>query len=238
VSLGTTPPKISTFAGGVADNNTDHGDGGPATNANLGSVVSVTVGPDGKVYIPDPGHYSIRVVDGGTITPWFTESYQHGNCVASVPSFYYADTHTVVRFASNGDAYVGGYICQGTNTSATYGILLRASGGTFTRIAGLSGGATTEGVLATNTNFPDFGDFIFDANGDIVVALLSDYRVRKIDKVSNAVTTIAGDGTFGYVGDYVAAASSRLYNPTKLASWPGGHLLIADQNNQAVRMIW
>jgi hypothetical protein len=244
VTLTSNPPKINTFAGGAVDNGTNHGDGGQAIDANLGNVVSVTVGPDGEVYIPDPDHYYIRVVaPDGTITKWFDQSYLHGNCVAGAPSFYYVEAHTTVRFAANGDAYIGGYICQGTTANATYGILLRAANGTFTRIVGLSTGTSTDDIDAIATLLPDIGDFIFDANGDLVVSTLSDDRVRRIDMSTKKIKTIVGDGTAGYAvgvnpADYVAATGVRVSNPNKLALWSGGHLLIADQDNYGVRMIW
>jgi len=244
VTLNSSPPKISTFAGGAVDNGTNHGDGGQAIEAAIGNPVSVTVGPDGEVYIPDTDHYYIRVVDSnGNINKWFDQSYQHGNCVAGVPSFYYAEAHTTVRFAANGDAYIGGYICQGTTANATYGILLRAANETFTRIVGLNTGTGTDDIDGIATLLPDLGDFIFDANGDIVITTLTDDRVRRLDMTTKKIKTIVGDGTAGYAvgvnpADYVAATGVRVSSPNNLALWPGGHLLIADQNNYSIRMIW
>lgn len=246
VTMNTSPPKISTFAGGAADNGTNHGDGGPATAANLGVVYSVTVGPDGKVYVPDTGR-GVRVVDGaGTITTWLGQNYPSG-CALNTPALYYTDTTTMVRFASNGDAYVSGRICEGASTSETKGIVVvPAAGGALTRIAGLSTGATTDGILATAALLPAFNDFIIDGSGNIFLALANTTngnRIRRIDNASKQITTIAGDGTAGYSvgsasGDYVASTTVRVYDPSRLALWPGGHLLIADDTNYTVRMIW
>ena len=58
--------KITTFAGGGTSG---LGDGGPATSANLGSVLGIAVDPQGTVYISDPGHNRVRQVSPrGTIT--------------------------------------------------------------------------------------------------------------------------------------------------------------------------
>jgi len=245
VSIDTSPPKISTFAGGTADNGTNHGDGGPAVSANLASAWAVTVGPDGKVYIPDSGR-GIRVVDAlGNISTWFPQSYQNGGCVLNTPSFYYTDTTTAVRFAANGDAYIGGRICEGATAGETHGIVLRsAANGTFTRIAGLAAGSANDNVLATAALLPGaFSDFIIDGSGNLVLALYTSNEIRRIDMSSKLITTIAGDGTGAYsVGtnpaDYVSSTTVRVYNASKLALWPGGHVLIADEANFATRMIW
>src|SRR5262249_40641403 len=146
--------NIDAFAGGGAVNAAPYGDGGQAVDANIGAPQSVALGPDGKVYIPDGSHYYIRVVDPGTgvISKWFTPTYPGSSCAAGVPSFSYPLANSSIRFKANGDAYIFGYICQGTDTGTTYGILLRAANGTITRIAGLNTGSTNENILAINAS--------------------------------------------------------------------------------------
>jgi sugar lactone lactonase YvrE len=243
-----TTGVITTLAGGGSVTTAPYGDGGDATSANIGAVQSVTVGPDGKVYIPDPDHYGIRVVDEyGTITTWVTPSYGNGNCVNGTVSFYYASADTTVRFTSNGGAYISGYICQGTTTNNTLGIVLRASNGTFTRVAGLYNGIQTENADATATTLPDISDFIIDGNGDLVLALYGNHKLRRITLTDGKINTIAGDGTAGYFqpgdvtsepGAYVPATGVRVYNPYKLALWPGGHVMFSDEYTYTTRMIW
>jgi hypothetical protein len=246
VSLATG--VINTLAGGGSVSTAPFGDNGPATDANIGSVYSVSVGPDGKVYIPDNAHYNIRVVDPDTniITSWVTATYPAA-CVNGVVSLRYADTHSAVRFTTGGAAYISGYICQGTTTSDTVGIALRAANGTMTRVAGLSSGITTENADAIATSLPDLSDFVLDGNGNLVLAMDSNHRVRSINLGTGKISTLAGDGFAGYAGAgdvsidpgaYVAASSARLNNPFKLAIWPGGHVLIADTTNYSTRMIW
>jgi hypothetical protein len=251
VDLGTG--IIDTLAGGGTVTTAPYGDGGQAADANIGSPQSVAVGPDGKVYFPDTAHYYFRVVDPATgiISKWFTPSYPSAGgagCTAGTPSMYYPVSSSSLRFKANGDAYMFGYICQGTDTSATYGVLLRAAAGTFTRIAGSTTGTTTEGILAVNASVPsDLSDIEIDENGDLVLALNSSHRVRKIDMATGKISTIVGDGTAGYAlpgdvtaepGAYVAATGVRVYNPFKLGIWPGNHLLIADEYTYTTRMIW
>jgi sugar lactone lactonase YvrE len=240
---------IETLAGGSTDNTAPYGDGGVGVDAHIGSVDSVTVGPDGKVYFPDKTHYRIRVVDPDTtiITTWLNGTYNTGSCLAGTVSLYYPTEHSAIRFAADGSAFISGYICQGTTATNTQGIIRRASNGTTTRILGLSTGAQTDNIDAIATLLPDLGDFILDANEDIVISTWTNLRVRKINMTTGKISTIAGDGTLGYFvtdlgngdpGAYEPASGVRFRYPSKLANWPGGHLLIADRDNYTVRMIW
>jgi len=238
---------IDTLAGGGSVSTAPFGDGGPATDANIYYPSAISVGPNSLVYIPDYGHNRIRVVDPvtGIITTWLA-----GNttCVNGTVQLYSVPQYGgAVRFAANGDVYVSGNLCQGTTTNTTLGIALRAPNGTMTRVAGLYPGVTTENADATAAALPGLSDFIFDANGDIILALNSDHRVRKVTMSNGKINTLVGDGTAGYSlpadvsaepGAYVAASAARVYNPFRLALWPGNHVLIADEYNYAARMIW
>lgn len=239
---------IDTLAGGGSVSTAPFGDGGPAVDANIYYPSSVSVDAAGLVYIGDYGHNRIRVVDPetGIITTWLAGT---SPCVQGTVSYYSVPQYGgVVRFTANGDAYITGNICQGTTTNNTLGIVLRAkSNGTMTRIAGLYNGVTTENADATATAIPDLTDFIIDGNGDLVLATYGDDRLRRINMTTGKINTIAGNGTAGYAlasdvsaepGAYVPATSALLYNPFKLALWPGGHVLIADGYNYATRMIW
>jgi hypothetical protein len=226
------------------------GDGGLGPDANIGTVYSVTVAPDGKVYIPDTSHYRIRVIDPDTtvITTWLNSTYNlGGGCQTGTVSLYLTEFGSAIRFDESGGAYISGYICQGTTTNNTRGILHRTSAGVTTRVLGLYNGVTTENADAVATLVPDLSDFILDSNGDLVVAMYANHRIRKVTTSTGKINTIAGDGTAGYAqpadvspdpGAYVPATGVRVNYPNRVAEWPGGHLLIADRNNYAVRMIW
>jgi sugar lactone lactonase YvrE len=241
---------INTLAGGGNVATEPFGDGGDATEANIGSVTSVTVGPGGLVYFPDPAHHRIRVVNPvtGIISTWLDGAFPAG-CTQGVVSFYSVDNYgSAVRFNADGSAYISGQICQGTTTNSTLGIVLRsANGSTLTRIAGVYNGVTTENADATATTFPDLGDFVVESNGNIVVSMYTYHRLRRINLATGKITTIAGDGTAGYAlpgdvspepGAYQPASSVRMSYPLKLAVHPAGHLLIAEQYNYVARMIW
>ena len=241
VSLATG--VIDTFAGGGSVAAEPFGDGGDALEANLGYVSSVSVGPDGLVYIADYYHNRFRVIDP---TTGFIDSWLDGNtsCVQGTVQLYSVDQFgSVVRFAENGDPYVSGNLCQGTTTNITLGIA-KLNGNAFTRILGLYNTTETEGADAVSTGVVDLSDFIFDADGNIVYTTYTYDRVRRIDMTTGKVNTLAGfsDGTNGYAGvgngDYEQSTGVHLYDPWKLALTPDGHILVADEYNYAIRMIW
>jgi len=246
--------KISTVAGGGSVATAPWGDGDDPTKANIGSPQSVSVGPDGKIYIPDSAHYPIRVIDPTATTvqiqPYITPTAGNGTCVNGVMSLYYATADTAVRFDSAGDPYVSGYFCEGATANLAYAIgKYNPANKTFTRVAGLYGGVAGDG-LATNVHFDEIKDFIFDKNDNIYIAQTysnTQDMLRRINHSDGQLVTVAGDGTAGYSkpgdllpvpGDYEPATSVRVNNPFRLAIWSNGSLLFSDQGNYSVRMIW
>jgi hypothetical protein len=51
------------------------------------------------------------------------------------------------------------------------------------------------------------------------------------------ISTVAGNGTVGSIGDGGPATSAEIYSPRDVAALPGGGFLIADTNNDEVRMV-
>ena len=74
-------------------------------------------------------------------------------------------------------------------------------------------------------------------NGDIYFADSDNNRVRLISSSSGIITTVAGNGSFGYSGDSILATKSQLNNPTGVAILPNGNLYIADRLNHRVRLV-
>ena len=71
---------------------------------------------------------------------------------------------------------------------------------------------------------------IFFADGNNVI--------RKINKTTGIITTVAGDGTTGYSGDGGLAVSAELHNPYGVfVENATGNLYIAEESNQRVRKV-
>ena len=75
-----------------------------------------------------------------------------------------------------------------------------------------------------------------DNKGNFYIADRGNNRVRKIDQ-RGIITTIAGDGTHSFGGDYGPANQSSLAFPTDVIVDSLGTVYIADRNNNRVRKI-
>jgi sugar lactone lactonase YvrE len=76
-----------------------------------------------------------------------------------------------------------------------------------------------------------------DAAGNIFLSDYNNHRVRRVDRATGIITTVAGDGTPGFFGEGIPAAIAWLWHPTALALDAGGNLLIADTHNQRIRRV-
>ena len=74
-------------------------------------------------------------------------------------------------------------------------------------------------------------------DGDLIVADSHNDRVRRVDKPTGVITTIAGSGENGYDGDEKPATEAALNTPSAVAAAPNGDVYIADTLNYRVRMV-
>ncbi|TLY15705.1 MAG: hypothetical protein E6K69_05635, partial [Nitrospirae bacterium] len=93
------------------------------------------------------------------------------------------------------------------------------------------GGPATSATL----NFPSA--VAVDERGNLYIADTMNYRVRKVDAVTGIISTVAGTGQCRFSGDGGPAVVAALNEPVALAVDGEGHLYIADQSNNRVRMV-
>jgi trimeric autotransporter adhesin len=122
--------------------------------------------------------------------------------------------------------------------------------GTVTRIAGNSRhGYSGDGGPATSAQFsmeqivsspPYLGSLppglAVDNAGNVYVADNGNSRIRKISP-DGIVTTVAGNGTFGFSGDGGPAVNAQLSSVLGLAVDAAGNLLLADSDSHRVRRV-
>ena len=75
-----------------------------------------------------------------------------------------------------------------------------------------------------------------DNAGSVFVADNGNSRIRRISS-GGFVTTVAGNGTFGFSGDGGPAISAQLSSVLGLAVDPAGNLLLADSDNHRIRRV-
>ena len=76
-----------------------------------------------------------------------------------------------------------------------------------------------------------------DAQGNLFIADRGNQRIRRVDAVTKIITTVAGNGSWGFGGDGGPATSARLFFPAAVALDAGGNLFIADRDNARIRRV-
>jgi hypothetical protein len=208
------------------------GDGGPATSAQIGiipyiPVVPVKTDPAGNVYIVDDIGV-VRRVDAATgiITTVAGTPNSTGINGAGGPATSAHISPAGLGFDAAGDLFISDYndvIWRVDHLSQI--ITIVAGNGT----AGYSG----NGGLATSAELDGPTALAFDAAGDLFIADSYNAVVRRVDAMTQIITTVAGGGD-AYPPTGVPATQAQLYSPSGLAVGPAGNLLIADAGLPAI----
>ncbi len=164
-----------------------------------------------------------------------TGSYQPGDTCSIEIQF--APTQPGPRSApldltdSNGNQYAIGL--TGTGMGST----LAFTPGMISDIAGNgTRGYTGDGGAATSAEFSEPLGAVRDGAGNLYVADGQNNVVRKVDTSGN-ISTIAGNGTAGYMGDGGPARSAELNFPFGLSMDSASNLYIADIGNSVIRKV-
>jgi uncharacterized protein (TIGR03437 family) len=200
------------------------GDGGPATAASLNYPDGIAVDSAGNLYIADGGNNRIRKVTGQTI------STLAGNSTAG-----FAGDNGPASSASLLGPYGVAVDSQGNIFIADSGNIRvrKVSGGIISTVAG-NGGFGGDGI-ATAVGLNQPRDVAADSSGNIYISDVGERRIRKV--AAGKITTVAGNGTVGFVGDGGPAINASLVNPVALAVDAAGAVYVADPNDQRIRKI-
>jgi sugar lactone lactonase YvrE len=211
---------ISTFAGtgicGYA------GDGGPATSATLLAPQAVAADGNGNVYIADTGNEVIRKVDSnGTITTFVSTLINNGAATSA--------RSLALAVDGNGNLYT---------SDGFFAVWKITPDGTMSVVAGslFSVGYNGDGIPATQAwLFIPIGVAV-DRAGNLYISDWLNDRIRKVD-ANGIISTVAGNGVFGFSGDGGPATSAALFEPTDVAVDSRGNIYIADWINFRIRVV-
>ena len=222
---------ITTIAGtGVAGYN---GDGIAATSAQITNPSGIAIDAAGNIYIGDFGISRIRKITISTglistIAGTSTPGYNGDGILATLAQI---SNPSDLTFDSNGDLY----FTDRTNRRVRK---ITTSTGIISTVAGTgTAGYNGDGIPATSATLDFPNTVIFDAGGNMLIADWGNARVRKVDKVTGLISTIAGTGTGGYNGDGILATSAQLNTPTGLALDNAGNIYIAEFDGCRIRKI-
>lgn len=99
-------------------------------------------------------------------------------------------------------------------------------------IEGFSG----DGGMATNAQLKSPTAVKLDTFGNIYISDNQNFRIRKVNALTGVITTIAGNGTFGYNGDAIPATDAMLYGGT-ICLDKAGNIYIPEYVGRRVRKI-
>jgi uncharacterized protein (TIGR03437 family) len=217
----------------VAGNGTQgySGDGGPATSAQLGnSPGGLAVDPQGNLFIADSYNNRIRKVSpSGIITT------VAGNGVAGAAGDGGQATAAQLSqpLAVAVDAS-GNLLIADTNNNRIRKV---SSGGIITTVAGNgTAGFSGDGGLATSAQLQLPQGIAVDRQGNVFIADTINGRVREVS-TNGIITTVAGNGNFGFSGDCGTASAAEISYPSDVAVDGSGNVFIADTGNDAVRRL-
>jgi len=206
------------------------GDGGSATQAQVNRPGGVATTANGGFLIADTLNNRVRLVDPqGTI---FTVA----GSGAQGFSGDGGQATDAELFSPSGVAATadGGFLIADVGNNRVRRV---DAGGTITTVAGTgTAGFSGDGGRATGAelNFP-FG-VAATADGGFLIADFNNSRVRLVSRAGK-ITTVAGTGTAGFSGDGGPATGAQLHNPSGVAATANRGFLIADTNNERVRLV-
>jgi sugar lactone lactonase YvrE len=209
------------------------GDGGPAASASLFNPQGLAADGNGHVFIADTINSRIRQVDlaTGIITTVAgngTTGYGGDGGAATAASLFFPFG---VAVDSSGNIFIADSGNQRVRRIDLATGIITTIAGTGTLGYGGDGGPATAAELFA----PDA--VAVDATGRLFIADSQNNRVRQVDLASGVITTVAGNGTFGFSGDFGLAVNAQLGIPDGVAVDGAGHLLIADHGNARVRQV-
>ena len=230
----TPSGTLTIFAGGAA--NGFSGDGGPASAALLSQPLGLAFDAQGNLYVADgdvlnfPSRIREIALNGAIST------------VAGGGSKVPADGAAPLSLNL---AYASGLAVDAANDlyvfSPKNGYLLKIAAGVTTLITSASAAAFTTNVPASTAyvvgqRVYDNSGIALDAAGNLYVADSRDGRLCKID-THGTLTTLAGNGAYGFGGDGGSALGAIIQGPAGMTQTPDGTLYFLDTLNTRVRAI-
>jgi len=197
---------------------------GTGTNAQFNYPIGVAVDSSGNVFVADESNHRIRKIDSSGVVTTFagdgTSGYLDGtgtNAKFNCPS--------AVAVDSSGNVFVA--------DSPNYRIRKIYSSGVVTTLAGDGTSGYLDGT-GTNAKLGYINGIAVDSDGNLFVTDQTNRRIRKIDS-SGVVTTLAGDGTSGYLNGI--GTNAKFDGLSGIAVDSDGNLFVADMYNHRIRKI-
>jgi sugar lactone lactonase YvrE len=224
------PGALSAIAGsGTSDYS---GDNGPALEAGFRQPWGVAIAGR-NLYIADTGNNVIRQVnmnDGNVYT--FAgngeQSYSGDGGLATSAAL---NTPTSVAVDFNGNVYIADSGNNVIRKIDANGLISTVAGNMNGTISPESTNSVGDGSLATASLLWNPTAVAVDGAGNLYIADTYNNRIRRVDGSTQIITTVAGSGTAGYLGDGSNAQLAEINMPIGLALDRDGDIALVDAAN-------
>lgn len=206
------------------------GDGGPASAASLSGIDNLAFDKYGSLYLGVLGSNRISKIDAAgiltTVAGTGVSGFSGDGGPATAAKLFGPSS---VAFDTSGNMYISDLTNARIRKVNAAGIITTIAG---TGITGYNG----DNRPATSANINPTGIAV-DNSGNIFFADEIANRIRKIDP-AGIITTIAGNGTAGFLDDSCTATAAELNRPGGIfLDTATGVIYIADKNNNRVRKL-
>ena len=205
------------------------GDGGLATAAQINSPADVEVDGGGNLYIADTFNQRVRVVTPSGIINTVAGNGTTGPLGDGGAATAAQLNNPVALATDSANSLLIADLDNDRVRKVASGIITTAAGVTLVGFGGDNGPANQ-----ASFNIP--ASLAVDASGNLYIADSGNNRVRKVTP-AGVISTLAGDGVAGFLGDGQPAISARLDNPSGVAVDANGNVFIADHLNNRVRKV-
>jgi len=234
---------ISTIVGNGYNANTNlggySGDGGQATNAELYLPESIAIDDSGNIYVSEFGNSVVRKVNSITgiiLTIAGTGSIGYLGDGGPATSARLGEPRGLTLDKMN-NLYIADYdnnVIRRVNLLS--GVIITVAGNGYMARTN-NGGYYGDGGLATNAELYHPTAIAFDPTGDFYIADALNNVIRKVDILTDTITTIAGEATYGFSGDGGPASAAEFHGPCGIATDIFGNIYIGDSENNRIRKI-
>ena len=221
-------------------NQPNEGDGGPAIDSAISPEWGVGLDGQDNIYVPDTGMNEVRedtaatgIINkiAGIWDPYFSRVPYSGD---GGP----AGSATMTRpFDVTTDGNGNIYFSDNSN------LVIRKidNNGIITTVAGIANGVRAysgDGLPATQAQFYNPTSLVVDNAGDLIIGDPNNAVVREMTP-DGILHTIVGNHALGagYTGDNGPATEAQINYPSGVAVDGGDNMYIADQYNDAIRMV-
>jgi len=208
------------------------GDGSLAVTANLCYPFDIAFDRSGNSYIADYSNHRIRKINANTgIISTIAGIGDIDGAISIKDSTGYVNFPNSIAVDSLDNIYF---------VDPVYNLVNKLNGktGAITKFVGNKTSVYNgDGIPASNAGLYEPTDVCIDKFGNLFIADKKNNRIRKVTISTGIISTVAGNGIYGYEGDGGLATLAKLASPISVAVDGLGNLYIAEYNNHTIRKV-